>query len=245
MVVIFGKMLSRVSRCTAEASSPLFSASGLSRAYLHSTSPVRSTAATQQTLEEWTRQVQSRTTKMYDTTDLNKARQLALCLPDARKTSPESRDAPKHTADAVLALRIGDAAPLGSELVLFNPLLSEHELGSDGTERTFGPPGGLDQRMWASGSFAFEQGNELRIGDRLECQVEMEKVEPKSGTKTGKMVLVTRKLVYSNDKGVVSTERRCHVYRKSKSMKEHESLAAASAQSQALQTPIGKFCLER
>lgn len=196
----------------------------------------------EQTLQEWTKHVQARTTKMYDTTDLNKARQLALCLPDARNISAGSRDAKKHTAEAVLSLGLGDNAPIGSELVLFNPLLSEHELGSDGTERSFGPPGGLDQRMWASGSIHFEQDNDLKIGTQLECQVEMERVEPKSGAKTGNMVLVTRKLVYSNERGTVSTERRCHVYRKSKPVSELKPSAAAARNSPIPKTSEGESC---
>lgn len=114
----------------------------------------------------------------------------------------------------MLSLSKGDDVPLGSELVLFNPLLSESTLGTDGTERTFGPPGGLDQRMWASGSFEFEKGAQLKIGNDVRCEVAVESVVPKEGAKTGLMVLVTRKLVYSTEQGTVMTEGRTHVYRK-------------------------------
>jgi hydroxyacyl-ACP dehydratase HTD2-like protein with hotdog domain len=155
---------------------------------------------------------------MHDTADLNKARQVLLVLPKLAATASVTSSArelfEKNTTEDALALSHGGPMPLGSELVLFNPLLSEATLGSDGTERTFGPPGGLDQRMWASGSFEFEQGRDLKIGQEVRCEVAVESVKPKQGTKTGLMVLVTRKLVYSSPEGVVMTERRCHVYRK-------------------------------
>lgn len=215
------------------------------RRYLRSTFPLSNNAASNRALEEWTERIQAQQRRMHDTTDLNKVRQLALCLPDTTKIGVGSKDAKKHTAESVLALGLGHKVPLGTELVLFNPLLSEHELGSDGTERTFGPPGGLDQRMWASGSFHFEQNNDLKIGDSVNCEVKMEKVEPKSGAKTGNMVLVTRKLLYSNQEGLVSTERRCHVYRKSKPRHERKPLAAASAHSQAPDASEGKTHCEK
>lgn len=153
---------------------------------------------------------------MHDTADLNKARQLLLVLPKLVSTSvTSSRDlVEKHTTEAALSLSSGSSMPLGSELVLFNPLLSENTLGTDGTERTFGPPGGLDQRMWASGSFELEQGKTLKVGQDVKCEVAVESVVPKQGAKTGLMVLVTRKLEYSTSDGVVMTERRTHVYRK-------------------------------
>ncbi|GAC76687.1 hypothetical protein PANT_22d00141 [Moesziomyces antarcticus T-34] len=155
---------------------------------------------------------------MHDTADLNKARQVLLVLPKLAATASVTSSArelfEKNTTEDALALSRGGPMPLGSELVLFNPLLSEATLGSDGTERTFGPPGGLDQRMWASGSFEFEQDRDLKIGQEVRCEVAVESVQPKQGTKTGLMVLVTRKLVYSSPEGVVMTERRCHVYRK-------------------------------
>lgn len=177
-----------------------------------------STLTASTSLEEWTQTIKSQSTTMHDTADLNKARQLLLVLPNLTGSTSSVTSSPslldKHTGEEALALNTGSVMPLGSELVLFNPLLSESTLGSDGTERTFGPPGGLDQRMWASGSFEFEQGKSLRVGQNVKCEVVVENVQPKEGAKTGMMVLVTRRLVYSNLDGVVLTERRTHVYRK-------------------------------
>ncbi|KAJ1029583.1 hypothetical protein NDA13_002829 [Ustilago tritici] len=174
--------------------------------------------AVKSSLEGWTRAIQSQTIKSRDTADLNKVRQLLLVLPKLSDASSHVTSSPgfieKHSSEDILSLSSGAAVPLGTELVLFNPLLSESTLGTDGTERRFGPPGGLDQRMWASGSFEFEQGAQLRVGQEVECEVAVESVVPKEGAKTGLMVLVTRKLVYKADMGTVLTERRTHVYRK-------------------------------
>ena len=117
---------------------------------------------------------------MHDTADLNKARQVLLVLP--KLSGPSSKVAcsrsliDKHNGEDVIALQRGSNMPLGSELVLFNPLLSESTLGADGTERSFGPPGGLDQRMWAGGSFEFEQGKQLKVGQDVQCNVTVESV---------------------------------------------------------------------
>ncbi len=169
---------------------------------------------------------------MHDSADLNKARQLLLVLPKlattASVTSPAYELFEKNTTEDVLALSHGGPMPLGSELALFNPLLSESTLGTDGTERTFGPPGGLDQRMWASGSFEFEQGRDLKIGQEVQCEVAIESVQPKQGAKTGLMVLVTRKLVYSSPEGIVMTERRCHVYRKQRPAEQRRYVAPSA-----------------
>lgn len=177
-----------------------------------------STSLVRSSLEDWTQTVQSQTNTMHDTADLNKARQLLLVLPNLSTSSSNvtaSRSLlDKHTGEEALAIAPGSSMPLGSELVLFNPLLSESTLGSDGTERTFGPPGGLDQRMWASGTFEFVQGKQLKVGHDVKCNVAVESVLPKQGAKTGLMVFVTRKLVYESKEGVVLTERRTHVYRK-------------------------------
>ncbi|CDS82162.1 related to HTD2-mitochondrial 3-hydroxyacyl-thioester dehydratase [Sporisorium scitamineum] len=174
-----------------------------------------STRVTGSSLEEWTRTTKAQITTMYDTADLNKARQLLLVLPNLSSGVTSSRYlVDKHTGEQALSLQTDSSMPLGFELVLFNPLLTENTLGSDGTETSFGPPGGLDQRMWAGGSFEFERGKQLKVGQDVECDVVVESVLPKQGAKTGTMVLVTRKLVYSNAEGVVLTERRCHVYRK-------------------------------
>lgn len=171
---------------------------------------------------------------MHDTADLNKARQLLLVLPNiAHAASPvtASRDLlQKHTSEDALSLKAGSSMPLGSELVLFNPLLTETTLGSDGTERTFGPPGGLDQRMWASGSFELEQGKLLKVGQDVECEVVVESVVPKQGAKTGMMVLVTRKLVYKSEEGTVLTERRTHVYRKQRPADQRKNVPRAASQ---------------
>lgn len=188
-------------------------------AQLRAAKPTRPSTRTlsSSSLEDWTCTIQARSSTSYDVVDLNKARQLLLVLPKFTACASVSsvRDRiEKHTTEDVLGLKSGCALPLGTELVLFNPLLSESVLGSDGTERTFGPPGGLDQRMWASGSFEFEQGTQLKVGQDIQCKVTVESVIPKEGAKTGLMVLVTRKLVYTTSEGVVLTERRTHVYRR-------------------------------
>lgn len=61
-------------------------------------------------------------------------------------------------------------------VALFNPLLPESDLSSDGTEHTFGPPPPLLQRMWAGGSFTFSRDNPLKVGDKVRCDVGIEKV---------------------------------------------------------------------
>lgn len=186
-------------------------------------------AATSSNLDEWTRTIQTKATIMHDIADLNKARQLLLVLPKLSASSrvTSSRDLiEKHTGEDVLAVKAGTPMPLGAELVLFNPLLSETTLGSDGTERTFGPPGGLDQRMWASGSFEFQRGKQLKVGQDVQCEVAVESVQPKEGAKTGMMVLVTRRLSYTSSDGLVMTERRCHVYRKQRPAEQRKFVPA-------------------
>ena len=160
----------------------------------------------------WAESVRSNVHVQHDRVDVNRVRQLALCLPAAVEAVPgyPSQLVPKGDAASV---REGDKLVPGGELVLFNPLLHEGVLAADGTERTFGPPGGLDQRMWASGTLEWHAGPILRVGDPVSCHVSVDKVEPKTGAKTGPMVLVWRRLVYSNPHGTVTTERRCHVYR--------------------------------
>lgn len=196
-------------------------------------SPTGSSSAS--SLDEWTRAIQAQTAIMHDTADLNKARQLLLVLPNlpaAPSPVTSSRElVPKYTGEGVLSIECGSPMPLGSELVLFNPLLSESTLAKDGTERTFGPPGGLDQRMWASGSFNFEKGSQLKVAQDVQCQVKVESVVPKQGAKTGMMVLVTRSLVYTTSEGVAMTERRTHVYRKPRpaDQRKYVPLAAGKA----------------
>nr|CDI52589.1 conserved hypothetical protein [Melanopsichium pennsylvanicum 4] len=196
---------------------------------ISTTGPALSSSST--SLEKWIQAVQSQTKTLHDTADLNKARQLLLVLPNLSSSLvTSSRNLlEKHTGEDAMSLSPGSPMPFGAELVLFNPLLSECTLGSDGTERTFGPPGGLDQRMWASGSFEFEKGKRLKMGQDVTCKVAVESVQPKEGAKTGKMVLVTRKLRYENDEGLVMTERRCHVYRKQKPAEERRYRAPVAS----------------
>ncbi|EPQ29757.1 uncharacterized protein PFL1_02976 [Pseudozyma flocculosa PF-1] len=169
------------------------------------------------TLSEWTAQILTHETTYYDTADLNKARCLLLCLP--LPSSPThhhpavAAEARKNDARSIFHLFPSCPMPLGAELTLFNPLNPESELRSDGTEASWSPPEGLDQRMWASGSFDFDPSNQMCVGDEVECRVCVEKVDVKRG-RQGTMVLVWRRLVYRNIRGRTVTERRCHVYRR-------------------------------
>ncbi|KAN0063493.1 hypothetical protein ACQY0O_003940 [Thecaphora frezii] len=167
------------------------------------------------TLSQWTTHMTSQpSTTQTDLSDLNRGRALLLCLPSPNSTVEVGLPVAKASTESVSSLTAGSSMPLGSELVLFHPLVSETDVGADGADRTWSPPGGLDQRMWAGGAFEFHPTNRLTVGQRIERSERVEKVEIKQGKKTGEMALVWRKLVYSNDSGVVTTERRCHVYRR-------------------------------
>ncbi|PWN51656.1 hypothetical protein IE53DRAFT_328113 [Violaceomyces palustris] len=175
----------------------------------------------EESVKEWFERISSsKVPSVKDRTDLNRARQLKLCLPSLESLSLPSTERQgaweKSKEEEVLSIEQGDPMPKGSELILFNPLLTESRLSQDGTESDFRPPGGFDQRMWASGSFHFNTGNPLLVAQEVESRTFLESAVEKKGKRTGDMVLVTRRIEISNPQGLVCTERRCHVYRKKK-----------------------------
>lgn len=77
----------------------------------------------------------------------------------------------------------------GFHWTLFPPLARQSELGEDGHAARGGflPPIDLPRRMWAGSRLWFHRG--LRVGERVDRQAVIERIEEKSG-KSGRLVFV-------------------------------------------------------
>ena len=106
----------------------------------------------------------------------------------------------------------GHIAPQGIHWCLCLPDAATGELGEDGHPRKGGwlPPIPLPRRMWAGSRFRFLQP--LRIGDTVSKVSTMARVDHKSG-RTGELVFVTVRHVYSGTNGPGIEEEHDIVYR--------------------------------
>jgi 3-methylfumaryl-CoA hydratase len=106
----------------------------------------------------------------------------------------------------------GEAAPVGIHWCLAPDIVPMSGTGPDGhPERgDFLPPVPFPRRMWAGGELSFK--GDFRIGDRVTRRSSIEDVAQKTG-RSGEMVFVTVRHLYSTSRGAVLDERQDIVYR--------------------------------
>jgi hydroxyacyl-ACP dehydratase HTD2-like protein with hotdog domain len=97
--------------------------------------------------------------------------------------------------------------PPGYHLVYMAPASLEDDLGADGTDKTFNPPGTFTRRMWAGGSMAWSKQNLLRIGEDVEEWTRLISAVPKTSRSGHEMVLVEIRKKFANSNGVALTDR--------------------------------------
>jgi len=96
----------------------------------------------------------------------------------------------------------------------FLPHHRQSEIGEDGHAKRGGflPPVPLPRRMWAGGRLAWEPGNPLQVGDRIERTSTIASVTHKAG-RTGELVFVLVRHEVRNERGLALTEEHDIVYR--------------------------------
>lgn len=96
----------------------------------------------------------------------------------------------------------------------FLPHHRQSEIGEDGHAKRGGflPPVPLPRRMWAGGRLAWEPGNPLRVGDKVERTSTIVSVTHKAG-RTGELVFVLVRHEVRNERGLALTEEHDIVYR--------------------------------
>jgi 3-methylfumaryl-CoA hydratase len=96
----------------------------------------------------------------------------------------------------------------------FLPHQRQSEIGPDGHAKRGGflPPVPLPRRMWAGGRLAWEAGNPLRVGDKVERTSTIASVTHKAG-RTGELVFVLVRHEVRNNRGLALTEEHDIVYR--------------------------------
>jgi 3-methylfumaryl-CoA hydratase len=96
----------------------------------------------------------------------------------------------------------------------FLPHHRQSEIGEDGHARRGGflPPVPLPRRMWAGGRLAWEPGNPLQVGDKVERTSTIASVKHKAG-RTGELVFVLVRHEVRNERGLALTEEHDIVYR--------------------------------
>ena len=96
----------------------------------------------------------------------------------------------------------------------FLPHHRQSEIGDDGHAKRGGflPPVPLPRRMWAGGRLAWEQGNPLQVGDKVERTSTIASVTHKAG-RSGELVFVLVRHEVRNERGLALTEEHDIVYR--------------------------------
>ena len=96
----------------------------------------------------------------------------------------------------------------------FLPHHRQSEIGDDGHARRGGflPPVPLPRRMWAGGRLAWEPGNPLQVGDKVERTSTIASVTHKAG-RSGELVFVLVRHEVRNARGLALTEEHDIVYR--------------------------------
>jgi hydroxyacyl-ACP dehydratase HTD2-like protein with hotdog domain len=100
-------------------------------------------------------------------------------------------------------------------LSFFTPRVGRSNLGKDGSDMSFNPPGGIfTRRMWAGGEMSFEKDNQLCIGDSAWESTTVEKAEWKQikSKMGGEMIVVWVKKEIGNEKGRCLIDRRSWIY---------------------------------
>ncbi|MDR6888153.1 MULTISPECIES: FAS1-like dehydratase domain-containing protein [Variovorax] len=96
----------------------------------------------------------------------------------------------------------------------FLPHHRQSEIGEDGHAKRGGflPAVPLPRRMWAGGRLAWEKGNPLQVGDKVERISTIASVTHKAG-RTGELVFVLVRHEVRNERGLALTEEHDIVYR--------------------------------
>lgn len=107
----------------------------------------------------------------------------------------------------------GAVAPNGIHWCLAPDIVPMREIGPDGHPARGGflPPVPFPRRMWAGGELQFS--GDFRIGDKVLRRSIIENVELKTG-RSGEMIFVTVRHLYSTPRGPALEERQDIVYRK-------------------------------
>ncbi|MDN6884293.1 MaoC family dehydratase N-terminal domain-containing protein [Variovorax sp. CAN2819] len=110
--------------------------------------------------------------------------------------------------------RAGTRLPELWHWLYFLPHHRQSEIGEDGHARRGGflPPVPLPRRMWAGGRLAWEPGNPLQVGDKVERTSRIVSVAHKAG-RTGELVFVLVRHEVRNERGLALTEEHDIVYR--------------------------------
>ncbi|KAI9650788.1 hypothetical protein NHQ30_000819 [Ciborinia camelliae] len=93
-------------------------------------------------------------------------------------------------------------------LVYFTPEVVESELGADGSDRVFNPPGPFTRRMWAGGELEWVRDNQLMAGQEVEEKTVLQSVEAKMTRAGEEMVVVGVEKRFENAKGLAIIDRR-------------------------------------
>lgn len=137
--------------------------------------------------------------------------------------------APGHAADLYITLPTRDGTrnanattpvngtPLayGHHLAFFHPRNPEPTLRLDGTDADFCPPEPFTRRMWAGGTFSWDNSNPLLIGQNVSAHSAVTSVAKKRFEGPGNpMVFVDQTIWYTAEGNSVAsiTEERSHVY---------------------------------
>lgn len=169
-----------------------------------------STEAAEMRVRDWISKITSKAHAQEDRIDPYKLQLLDLTLPDFGGTAKLS---PRPET--------GTLVVPGTELTLFPPLIPTDALFPDGTDPSYSSPAPFFRRMWAGGEFAFDQHNQLRVGQDLRCETIVEDVQLKGWERAREsglldkdiMIFVRQRREVSNEHGLAVVERRTHVYR--------------------------------
>jgi hydroxyacyl-ACP dehydratase HTD2-like protein with hotdog domain len=107
--------------------------------------------------------------------------------------------------------RDGTPVPPGHHLVYFTAAGLEHELGPDGTDRTFNAHAPYTRRMWAGGRMSWN--GELRVGDAVEEHTRLLSAVAKRSKSAGEMVLVEVEKEFRGPRGASVLDSRSWIFR--------------------------------
>ncbi|KIY43405.1 hypothetical protein FISHEDRAFT_10860, partial [Fistulina hepatica ATCC 64428] len=140
--------------------------------------------------------------------DADKLSDLYVTLPTRDGTLRDSKE-PK----------IGDKLEYGHHLVFFTERIPERFLRSDSTDPAFSPPAPFERRMWAGGSFSWDNSLPLRVGDDAVAQTDVDTADIKfKGQESDRpMTFVSRHIRYYKASSGASkrpsiSEKRTHVF---------------------------------
>lgn len=141
--------------------------------------------------------------------DANQLQLLSLTLhrPNLFHNTPIDTSAPKP----------GTPLPPGYHLAYFTVPILEHDLGNDGSDRSYNPEPPFTRRMWAGGSVhwpGMAAGNFLRVGEEVIERTKVLSCEAKVVKRTGEAMLVVGvEKEFETKDGIAVIDRRDWVFR--------------------------------